>query len=171
MSHWECCHRLQTATRPYPTGCCVELTPFHFPAPMAATDFPELGSLQAEQWDRHQPPAAAQAGDDARSRQLRVPLSSIPRPAAKPTCARIPVVEDELEGPSGCPQPSRPGPVVGVSLPRPWVSSAGERCVLGMMKNLAFWPCSPALPPGPCSAVRGCLTPDGCSQDCTQVCT
>lgn len=48
------------ATRPYPTGCPVELTSFHLPAPMAAIDLPELDSLQAEQWDRHQPPAAAQ---------------------------------------------------------------------------------------------------------------
>lgn len=55
------------ATRPYPTGCPVELTPFHLSAPVAAIDLPEVDSLQAEQWDRHQPPAAAQAGNDTQS--------------------------------------------------------------------------------------------------------
>lgn len=75
--------------------------------------------------------------------KLQVPPSSTPSPTAKQTCARIPVVEDELEGAPECPQPSRPEPVVGASPPWPRVSNAGERYVLGM-KSLAFWPCSPS---------------------------
>lgn len=59
------------ATRSYPTGCPVELTPFHLSIPMAAIDLPELDSLQAEQWDRQEPPVAAQAGNDS-CRSLRV---------------------------------------------------------------------------------------------------